>query len=104
MDCGRVHASVANPSRGSSTRLRRGLRRQARYCQRAFAALAATLERCAFVMVLRRRFPPIRPPLRPMADMYSEMLAGAALPVILGGSGSGSGIWPVLLCRIKLIE
>src|SRR5712691_9871650 len=30
-----------------------------------------------------------------MVAMYSEMVEGGTLPVTLGGSGSGSGIWPV---------
>lgn len=61
----------------------------------AFAAFAATFERWALVMVLRRRFPPIWPPRRPMAAMYSEIFAGDAAWIPLGISGSGSGIWPV---------
>ena len=35
------------------------------------AALAATRLRCCEVMVLRRGFPPIFPPLRPIAAMYA---------------------------------
>jgi hypothetical protein len=45
--------------------------------QRALAAFAAAFFRCAAVMVTNRRFPPICPPLRPIAAMYAEMLAGA---------------------------
>jgi hypothetical protein len=46
------------------------------FFQRALAALVATFLRSLAVMVLRRRFPPILPPLRPISDMYSDMLNG----------------------------
>src|SRR5690242_20246066 len=50
-----------------------------RFCaffQRVLAALAATLERSVLVMVLSLRFPPIWPPLRPIAAMYADRLEG----------------------------
>jgi hypothetical protein len=53
---------------------------------RALAAFAATVRRCSLVMVLRRRFPPTRPPLRPMAAMYAERLEGGT------GAADGSGV------------
>jgi hypothetical protein len=50
------------------------------FCQRARAALVAILWRSSLESVINRRFPPILPPLRPIAAMYSEMFA-----VTLGG-------------------
>src|SRR5271157_4166991 len=43
------------------------------FAHRAFAALSATSWRCSAVMVTMRRFPPILPPLRPIADITRDM-------------------------------
>jgi len=56
--------------------------------QRAPDAFKAAARRCSGVIVISRRFPPTWPPLRPIADMYAERLAGTGT----GGSGEGSAV------------
>lgn len=63
----------------------------------AIAALAATLLRASLVMVLRRRFPPIWPPLRPIFAIYCDNRSWGSAEVVRGvfasGFGASLGLW-----------
>lgn len=57
------------------------------FFQRAEAALAAIFDLSFLVIVSKRRFPPMRPPLRPISAMTRE------ISDFVGGGDSGTLSW-----------